>query len=102
MRLLADEEKHENKYHACVIVPSLTGVDNIGGISVRRVGSTVLDMLAARLLDIPNNFIRTPANKDGAATSGVSLGALRNNDRRECNRLSNSEDGTGDIVAKEE
>ena len=34
-----------------------------------------------KLLDMPRSFIRTPAKREGAATSGVSLGALLNKDR---------------------
>ena len=43
-----------------------------------------------------------PARRDGAATSGVSLGALLSSDLKAWSRLSNSEEGTGEIVAKEE
>jgi hypothetical protein len=56
---------------------------NIGGTSTRGLlGSSLLEILAARLLDMPNNFIKTPAKSEGAATNGVSFGALLNNDLR--------------------
>lgn len=76
-------------------------MESIGGTSVRLVGSR--GVLAAKLLETPNSFINTPANRDGAAIKGVSLGdTLRNNDRNEFRRLSSSDDGTGEIVAKDE
>jgi hypothetical protein len=79
----------------------LTDVESIGGTSVRLVRSR--GVLAARLLEMPNNFINTPANSDGAAIKGVSLGGtLRNKDRNELRRLSSSDDGTGEIVANDE
>ena len=56
----------------------------------------------ANELEIESNFNKTPANNEGAATSGVSVGALRSKLRRECNKTINSDDGTGDIVANEE
>ena len=78
----------------------------MGGISVRLVGSRLPllldDKLAAKELEMPKSFNNTPASNDGAATSGVSLGALLSSDRKACSRLSNSEDGTGEMVAKEE
>lgn len=53
----------------------------MGGTSVRLVGSfPEAFTLAARLLEIPNSFIKTPAKREGAATNGVSLGALRSKD----------------------
>lgn len=54
---------------------------SIGGTSTRGLlGSSLLDIVAAKLLDMPNNFMRTPAKREGAATNGVSFGALPNKD----------------------
>jgi hypothetical protein len=83
----------------------LTGVDSMGGISVRLLGSMlplVDERLAANELEMPSNFSNTPARSDGAATNGVSLGALLRSDLKAWSRLNNSEDGTGEMVAKEE
>ena len=78
----------------------------MGGISVRLVGSMLPllleDRLAANELEMPKSFRRTPASSDGAATSGVSFGALLSSDRSVWSRLSSSEEGTGEMVAKEE
>jgi hypothetical protein len=75
-------EEGLHKFQAFVVKEKLlTGVDSMGGTSVRLVGSfPEAFTLAARLLEIPNSFIKTPAKREGAATNGVSLGALRSKD----------------------
>ncbi len=54
----------------------------MGGTSERLVASKEVfeRVVVARLLEMPNNFITTPAKREGAATSGVSLGALLSKD----------------------
>ena len=70
------------------------------GVLTLRLGSTI--GVEASELDIDNNFNKTPANKDGAATNGVSVGALRRRLRNECNSTMSSDDGTGVMVANDE
>lgn len=69
----------------------------MGGVAARL----SLGGADAMVLDTPSNLIKT-ANREGAATSGSSTGALFKRARSECKRVKSSAEGTGVTVANDE
>jgi hypothetical protein len=68
----------------------------MGGVVASKEGAD-----EASEFDTPKSFIKT-ASRDGAATSGNVEEELRRRARNECSRVNNSDEGTGDTVAKDE